>query len=261
MTDSLKRFVLLAKGAKGAAAKMVVQQALEAPDVHVFGELIEVPSVKELNNSADHASAYQLLEIFTYGTYADYKSSQGLPNLSENQLLKLRLLTIVALGSENKTVPYKQLLEALDLSSLRQLEDTIIEAIYRKLIGGKLDQKNQLLTLDFVIGRDLRPGDMDKMLATMTNWCSNCERLLKDMEDKMKYADECKAADIKQEEDILKEIENLKSVLKAADKETPTRGGMGEDFDEQGQNMSRAPKRHMSSSLHHSHSEWKSGRS
>eukprot|EP00039_Didymoeca_costata_P030324 m.29038 g.29038 ORF g.29038 m.29038 type:complete len:63 (+) comp8056_c0_seq3:151-339(+) len=48
MTDSLKRFVLLAKGAKGAAAKMVVQQALEAPDVHVFGELIEVPSVKEV---------------------------------------------------------------------------------------------------------------------------------------------------------------------------------------------------------------------
>ncbi len=39
-------FVLLANGTKGAAAVGLVQQALQAPGVFVFGELLDHPNIK-----------------------------------------------------------------------------------------------------------------------------------------------------------------------------------------------------------------------
>ena len=46
--NPLEQFVLLAKTAKGAAAVELVKQALEAPDVYVFGELLDMPNIKEV---------------------------------------------------------------------------------------------------------------------------------------------------------------------------------------------------------------------
>ena len=40
-------------------------------------------------------------------------------------------------------LPYSQLLENLQISSIRELEDLIIDAIYLEVIRGKLDQKEQ----------------------------------------------------------------------------------------------------------------------
>lgn len=44
----LEQFVLLAKGAKGQACAELIKQVLEAPGVHVFGELLEMPNIKEV---------------------------------------------------------------------------------------------------------------------------------------------------------------------------------------------------------------------
>jgi hypothetical protein len=41
------------------------------PDVHVFAELLDVPSIRELMESP-HAPYYELLNIFARGTYQDY---------------------------------------------------------------------------------------------------------------------------------------------------------------------------------------------
>lgn len=49
-SNPLEQFVLLAKTAKGAAAIELVKQAIETPDVHVFGELLNMPNIKELEN-------------------------------------------------------------------------------------------------------------------------------------------------------------------------------------------------------------------
>ena len=46
--NPVEQFVLLAKGAKGAAAVELVKQALEAPGVYVFGELLDTPNIKEV---------------------------------------------------------------------------------------------------------------------------------------------------------------------------------------------------------------------
>jgi COP9 signalosome complex subunit 7 len=46
----------------------------------------------------------------------------------------------------------------LELSSVRQLEDLIIEALYFDLINARINQERQVLEVDSVIGRDVRVG-------------------------------------------------------------------------------------------------------
>ncbi len=46
--NPMEQFVLLAKSAKGAAAVELVKQALAAPGVYVFGELLDAPNIKEV---------------------------------------------------------------------------------------------------------------------------------------------------------------------------------------------------------------------
>ena len=69
--SALEQFLLLAKTAKGPAAVELIKQALEAPGVYVFGELLETDCIKELV-STPSANYVRLLEVFAYGTFADY---------------------------------------------------------------------------------------------------------------------------------------------------------------------------------------------
>lgn len=50
-SNPLEQFVILAKTAKGAAAVELVKQVLEAPGVHVFGELLDTDNIKEVPHS------------------------------------------------------------------------------------------------------------------------------------------------------------------------------------------------------------------
>lgn len=43
-----EQFLLLAKSAKGAALATLIHQVLEAPGVYVFGELLDMPNVREV---------------------------------------------------------------------------------------------------------------------------------------------------------------------------------------------------------------------
>ena len=44
--NPLEQFVLLAKNARGAGAVELIKQALEAPGVFVFGELLDMPNIQ-----------------------------------------------------------------------------------------------------------------------------------------------------------------------------------------------------------------------
>ena len=46
--NPLEQFVLLAKTAKGIAAVELIKQALEAPGVYVFGELLDTANIQEV---------------------------------------------------------------------------------------------------------------------------------------------------------------------------------------------------------------------
>lgn len=177
--NPLEQFVLLAKTAKGAAALELIKQAIETPGVHVFGELLDMPNIKELENGP-HCEYYNTLNLFAYGTYKEYLENKNkLLELTSVQKKKLQHLTIVTLAEKSKCIPYSVLLEELDIKNVRDLEDLIIEAVYADIIHGKLDQKNSQLEVDYAgLGRDVRPGETGAVMATLSAWGQTCDAVL-----------------------------------------------------------------------------------
>lgn len=75
--SALESFQLLAKGTKGVAAVHLVQQALEAPGVYFFGELLDHPNITSLENTDYGGTSFRLLKIFAFGTYGDYLEEES----------------------------------------------------------------------------------------------------------------------------------------------------------------------------------------
>jgi len=213
--NPLEQFVLLAKSAKGAAAVELIKQVLEAPGVHVFGELLDMPNVIELENGP-YANYYHALHLFAYGTYRQYlENKPSLLELTPVQKKKLQHLTIVTLATKNKCIPYSVLLQELDIKNVRDLEDLIIEAIYADIIHGKLDQKNSQLEVDYAIGRDIQSADLGSIVSTLQEWCDSCEAVLSCVETQINRANAEKNRRLKHKEAIEQEIINIKKTLKA----------------------------------------------
>jgi COP9 signalosome complex subunit 7 len=119
-----------------------------------------------------------LLKLFAFGTYAEYKAnSANLPQLDDAQALKLKQLTIVSLAADSKVIPYETLLAALDLSDTRTLEDCIIEGMYAGLLAGKLDQKTKEFHVTETAGRDVKPGEIADMISALKAWVEVCASL------------------------------------------------------------------------------------
>ena len=131
-SSQLDSFLILARGQQGLALQKLVLDVLENSSVFVFGELLAEPNIQQLQNTPDCAPYYRLLEVFAYGTYSDYVGMQGqLPQLTQNQIKKLRLLTLVSLASCSKVVPYDHIFTSLDLNDIREVEDLIIDSNYK----------------------------------------------------------------------------------------------------------------------------------
>ncbi|XP_008171934.1 COP9 signalosome complex subunit 7b [Trachemys scripta elegans] len=211
----LEQFILLAKGTNGSALTALINQVLEAPGVYVFGELLELTNVQELAEGPN-AAYFQLLNLFAYGTYPDYVANKDhLPELTGAQKNKLKHLTIVSLAARMKCIPYSVLLKDLDMRNLRELEDLIIEAVYTDIIQGKLDQRNQVLEVDFCIGRDIQKKDISNIVKTLQEWCDGCEAVLLGIEQQVLRANQYKENHNRTQQQVETEVTNIKKTLKA----------------------------------------------
>ena len=65
---------------------------------------------------------------------------------------------------------YETLLTSLQMPTIRDLEDLIIDAIYLDVIRGKLDQKEQQFEVEYTMGRDLAPGKVENVLTALQAW-------------------------------------------------------------------------------------------
>jgi len=185
-TAKLEPFLLMGKSVKGAAAAKLIQDATSAPGVFIFSELLGLPNIQELANNEQHKKAYTLLQLFAYKTYPDYlQYKDELPPLNQNQITKLKHLTIVSLAADRRILPYPDLLRTLDVSSVRELEDLIIDAIYLDLLQGKLDQKEEQFEVSYTMGRDLEPGKLEQVLAALNDWAATTSSVLATLDDKI----------------------------------------------------------------------------
>jgi len=193
---------------------------------------LNTPTVQQLETT-EHKPYLDLLKVFAYGTYSDYKGNQSsYPPLSPLMTIKLKQLTIVALSAERKVIPYSILLQQLDIQNVRELEDLVIECVYQGLIRGKLDQKHKQLEVDFALGRDIRPGEIEQMMTVLANWVQRSDVLLASIMDKVNYANTIQEQNRKERAEFEAKLEAVKVSLKASSDAEMLQGGPDYDSPE-----------------------------
>lgn len=197
----------------------LIKEVIENPQIFVFGELLDVPIIQSLKETETTSKWFNLLNLFAYGKLMDY-NEQTMPALTDLMIKKLRLLTIVTLGTnKSKKIPYSVLSEELKLANLRDLEDLIIEAIYSNLIKGKLDQKAICLEIEWTLARDVRTEKFDDILGVLNNWISNCENILKNIDRQANIANSIKSGNNAKKVDLENYINNVRKTLKTTQDE------------------------------------------
>ncbi|VDN19897.1 unnamed protein product [Dibothriocephalus latus] len=158
----------------------------------VFSELFDHPLIKSLDEK-DASHDLAMLRLFCYGTYNDYKAAKtSYPPLTPLQVRKLRQLSIISACYLQKLIPYDHLLQMLELSSLRELEDLIIELFYLEAACGKLDQQKGLLVVESAIGRDLRETELPKLRSDLEAWCNRVDVVVSEVVGEMEKAKKIK---------------------------------------------------------------------
>lgn len=81
--NALEPYLALAKSASAPkAATQVISQAISVSNTFVFAELLQSPNIQALQNAApEQASFLTLLQIFSWGTWKDYKGTTSLHGL------------------------------------------------------------------------------------------------------------------------------------------------------------------------------------
>ncbi|KAF1926272.1 COP9 signalosome subunit 7 [Didymella exigua CBS 183.55] len=182
--NALEPFLALSKSATSPrAASDLVVQATSAPNTYVFAELLQTPNIQSLRSSPEHASYLTLLEVFAWGTWADYKTHAGLPKLSAPQHQKLLLLSLLPLSHAHATLTYARLQAALDLPTPRALEELITTAIYAGLLTATLDPAHSRVSVTSIAPlRDLAPGALPRLQSTLAAWSGRCDAALADLD-------------------------------------------------------------------------------
>ncbi|KAG9223453.1 hypothetical protein PLEOSDRAFT_1088284, partial [Pleurotus ostreatus PC15] len=224
----LEPFLLVGKSMKGAAAAKLILDATSAPGVFVFSELLELPNIQELASHEQYASHHALLQVFSYKTYADYlQRKDSLPPLNQAQTVKLKYLSIVTLASERRILPYSTLLKALDMPSIRELEDLIIDAIYLDILRGKLDQKEEQLEVEYTMGRDLELGKLETVLEALKDWHSTTAAVLTTLDEKLVSISSAAAAAKAEREGYDKELNGILKEIVEKQKDKNMANAMG----------------------------------
>ncbi|ONI06460.1 hypothetical protein PRUPE_5G061700 [Prunus persica] len=212
----IEHFVKQASSLQGSSLVSLIVQVTSHSSLFAFSEILAVPSVLELQGT-DYAVYIDLLRLFAHGTWSDYKSNASLlPPLTPDQITKLKQLTVLSLAEINKVLSYDQLLEQLDLSNVRELEDFLInECMYAGIVKGKLDHLRRSFEVQFAAGRDLRPGQLGNIIQTLDDWLNTTDNVLLTIEEKIKWADKkCALNTIHQKQKAVKDkVEEVKKSL------------------------------------------------
>ncbi|KAF7541340.1 hypothetical protein G7Z17_g11985 [Cylindrodendrum hubeiense] len=163
--NALEPFLALSKTASSPRAAVdLVTRATSAPNTFLFAELLDTPAIQSLASSPEYVPHLTLLQIFSHGTYATYRSTPGLPTLVDAQARKLRQLSLLALARDRQNLSYDTLQTALDLPDTRDLEALVISAVYAGLLHATLDPAR----------------------AAVQTWADRCTSTLEDLETQMK---------------------------------------------------------------------------
>lgn len=208
-----QQYLLLAKSVRGSAAADLVVRVLEHPDIYSFEEFLRLESLVN-SLKQDHSTLHTTLELFAYGTLSNYETerSRFIP-LSAIARRKLQLLTLASLATHARILPYALLLEQLQVESIRELEDLIIDGIYAQVIRGKLDQLNSRLNVEYALARDVNTVAFNRMEDVLEKWCLNCSILLNVLKSEARNANEKKKRALDEQDKYEKEMLSMVKII------------------------------------------------
>ena len=223
--------------ATGKAAADLVDEATAAPGVLVFGELLDLEGVQALASDRSLASTLAQLRVFAHGTLPDYRADSSLPPLSPAQELKLRRLTVASLAERSAVLSYADLMRALELSTIRELEDLLInECVAAGVVRGRLDQKERRFEVHEAMARDVEPGRLGELIASLEAWREDVRAALAAAEQAAR-ARAAGAAESKRAEATDAAVAAMTQKLKAEAEAAGARGGGAEQEDDLGDAM------------------------
>jgi COP9 signalosome complex subunit 7 len=148
-----------------SVVRALVLKIIQEPDIFVGFDQIKValePALKQ----ADGDKVSRTLDLFSFGTYADYiqNPSLYLP-LSDAHVFKLRQLTVLSIvvkASLHKTaqITLAKFQQALQLADINAAEQVVISCLYQRVMAGQLCQKTASLILSCRNGPVCRARDV-----------------------------------------------------------------------------------------------------
>ncbi|KIW84934.1 hypothetical protein Z517_00322 [Fonsecaea pedrosoi CBS 271.37] len=193
---AIQPFVHLATTTKTPSPRFIaelIKGAISAPGAYIFTELLQLPVIQSLRGTQGE-SWLKLLEIFSWGTYEEFKADPSLPPLDEAQTFKLRQLSLLTLASpfaptsKNTTanaLTYPGLLATLLLSTSQELEYLVTQSIYSGLLTARLSPTSSPPTVHIMSVaplRDLRPHSLPVLWQILQTWESRCTAVVSDLE-------------------------------------------------------------------------------
>ena len=126
---------------------------------------------------------------------------KDLPKLNENQLIKLKQLTIVSLSYESRVgifsnlifrilihfytqnLSYDDIKSSIGINDDIELEKFIIESVFNKIFIAKIDQQNKLIFIyKLLVNRDLSPNRLLEINKVLKNVSLNSKQLIHELE-------------------------------------------------------------------------------
>lgn len=177
-------FLALTKSANSPkAAADLITHATSAQGTYIFTELLASPSIQGLAGSPEYQPYLTQLQLFSNGLYSTYASTPNLPDLNDRQRLKLRQLSLLTLSRDKENLTYPALQQHLGLASPREVEDLVISAVYAGLLNAKLNPLRSVVQVSSVAPlRDVQPGTVPSIVATLQNWTQRCDATLAEIE-------------------------------------------------------------------------------
>jgi COP9 signalosome complex subunit 7 len=168
--------------------RTLILKAMTSPDI--FSGFDQIKAAVALSSAPDGEALSRALDLFSHGMYKDYVDG-GFMNLTDAQIQKLKLLTVVTLVERaciesSGILPYSTIADALllpkdSLDSLREVEEIVIACIYTGIVHGKLCQQRKSLVVSSERGAPCRPRDV----PNVSNLLFSLKSLKQNLEDTM----------------------------------------------------------------------------
>jgi len=166
-------------------AERCILDFVAKPDVFMMDHLLKLKPVTCLQGQP----IYQLLEIFVSGLLSEYHTfytnnkefieKSGL--VHENNIHKMRILTMLTLSTQTKELPFAKLQTELTLNE-DELEEFVIDMVKSKLVHAKIDEINQRVIIRSTSRRAFETDQWKEVQYKLSSWLENVQIIKTNLE-------------------------------------------------------------------------------